>query len=392
MSVQVPEMKQDYQLVPDDFIRFPVWIGVHNYDTDESWYEEADEQTVRPWLGSLPFDQDRGTALAAATFTLADGSAYRGFCRAVRTDWDVPEEIFSGGRIKKLSWSRMHGGGKQSVLALQDPIIFIDGHQFDFFLGVPGAREGKVTHFYASIGKRPATVFPLQFAMDRGLATGLTSGKLGGFFRFPIWEKTFEMTTGEEMIQNIQVAESIATTNSSATCSSGKPETQFARLVRLHEFTADDFKEHPVWVRVLTEDERPRYRYAFVPSLGLLPIDSKKDRVRLSALFTLNDGSQYFGHIAPVLEDTPSGPSHDAIREHYPVMFVKGREFPFWCHLWHTVDEVRVPLYKILRKSTSEIFPIRFEGTSGLASGIVSGEIKGFYDLEFGKRRPKVVR
>lgn len=72
----------------------------------------------------------------------------------------------------------------------------------------PSVRERKVTQFYASIRKRPADVFPLQFAMDRGLATGLVSGKLGGLFRFPMWEKTFEMTTREGMIQQgIQVTE-----------------------------------------------------------------------------------------------------------------------------------------------------------------------------------------
>src|SRR5438552_16309205 len=47
-----PEMKQESELTLADFLRHPIWIGVHNYDVDEPWYEESDEETVRPWTGS----------------------------------------------------------------------------------------------------------------------------------------------------------------------------------------------------------------------------------------------------------------------------------------------------------------------------------------------------
>src|SRR5689334_3630758 len=62
-SESLPEMKQDYDLTPEDFLRYPVWIGVHNYDYGQPWYEKADEQTFRPWTEPLPFAEKRGTPL-----------------------------------------------------------------------------------------------------------------------------------------------------------------------------------------------------------------------------------------------------------------------------------------------------------------------------------------
>src|SRR5580704_15485720 len=86
----MPEMKKDSDLSPEDFVRHPVWVGVHGFDSDEPWYENSDEETFRPWLGPLPFNETRGVALIVATMELADGSLSSGFCRAVRDDWDSP--------------------------------------------------------------------------------------------------------------------------------------------------------------------------------------------------------------------------------------------------------------------------------------------------------------
>jgi hypothetical protein len=71
-----PELKQEYALSLADFSRQPVWVGVHNFDSDEPWYEQSDEETFRPWTGPLPFAETRGFVLAAATFELADGTVW----------------------------------------------------------------------------------------------------------------------------------------------------------------------------------------------------------------------------------------------------------------------------------------------------------------------------
>ena len=39
-----PELKQFGELLPADFDRQPVWVGVHTADYDEPWYEETDEE------------------------------------------------------------------------------------------------------------------------------------------------------------------------------------------------------------------------------------------------------------------------------------------------------------------------------------------------------------
>ncbi len=123
-----------------------------------------------------------------------------------------------------------------------------------------------------------------------------------------------------------------------------------------------------------------------------LPVDSQSEKVRISALFTLKDGSQFFGHVASVPKRPSKRSPHAIIGEHFPVMLVKGKSVPFWC-LLQSVDDVRGALYGALRKGLSEIFPIHFEGASGLATGIVSGEIEGFYEVGFEKRTPpRIVR
>src|SRR5215475_9468923 len=89
-QVSKPELKQEGDLTQADFERFPVWIGVHNYDSDEEpWYEESDEETYRPWTGPLPFAEEKGIALVATTFQFADGSIYAGYCQATWENWDT---------------------------------------------------------------------------------------------------------------------------------------------------------------------------------------------------------------------------------------------------------------------------------------------------------------
>jgi hypothetical protein len=74
-------------------------------------------------------------------------------------------------------------------------------------------------------------------------------------------------------------------------------------------------------------------------------------------------------------------------------MFVDGQKFWFWCRAKDNCHELRQRFYKALGKEPDEIFPIRFQGTGGLSTGIVTGEIEGFYETRWGTRKPpKVVR
>jgi hypothetical protein len=65
----MPAMKQERDLSPADFVRHPVWIAVHNYDSNEPCYEQSDEETFRPWMGPDPFAEKSGFVLVSATLS-----------------------------------------------------------------------------------------------------------------------------------------------------------------------------------------------------------------------------------------------------------------------------------------------------------------------------------
>jgi hypothetical protein len=60
-----PELKKECDLSPTDFACQAVWLNVHAHDSNEPWYEECDEETFRPWTGSLPFVETKGFVLVA---------------------------------------------------------------------------------------------------------------------------------------------------------------------------------------------------------------------------------------------------------------------------------------------------------------------------------------
>jgi hypothetical protein len=199
-----PEMKQEYDLCASDFVRHPVWIGVHNYDYGKPWFELADEQTFRPWLGQLPFAEARGIARVAATFELADGSVYSGHFSPQREDWDAPlppRRMRDGTYTKPLQWSARRCGSPLSILALHRPAIFINGQIFGFHLLREPRRKAAVQAFYAAIKKSPAAVFPVRFYADPSLASGITSGRMDGFFSFPL-DKPVEIDTGAALLND----------------------------------------------------------------------------------------------------------------------------------------------------------------------------------------------
>jgi hypothetical protein len=423
-----PEMKQEYDLSPADFGRHPIWVGVHNFDSDEPWYEQADEETFRPWTGPLPFAETRGFVLAAATFELADGTIYPGYCRSVGDHWDAPFEPLpmaegtpnkrqSKAVSKVQSWSSMHGGNQLSVLLLQSPIIFVSGHRYDFQLRIPSLRKSAIQSFYAAIGKKPSDVFPLRFAANSGLAAGVTSGKLDGFYSFPLSKTTpkteskanFEIDTGEAFLREEEEASDeglVPVANNERAAIPAKAAKQ--------ELERDDFQLHAVWVVVPFPDDTkpPNAQFTFVPWTGSLPVDPEKIDARIPGTFVLRDGSQLPGYVRPVPENWADiipatkkigrtvfpgvsskvrygGSPLAIVGEQRPCVFIAGQTFPFWCG-GKDPDELRRQFYKLLRKRPKDIFPIRFEGAPGLATGVVSGEMNGFYLLSWPNGKPRI--
>jgi hypothetical protein len=200
-----PELKQVWDLNQSDFQRFPVWVGVHNNDVGESWYERSDDQTYRAWTAELPF-VGRGAhpiVLVAATFEFADGSTFSGYINPATEQWDEPlpaRRMRDGSFAKPLQWSSRRGGSPLSVLALLRPSIFHSERIFDFHLRrKPDQRKQAVQEFYAAFNKSPNEVFPVQFHADPGLFAGVISGAMEGFYSFPL-DNQFEIDTGAALL------------------------------------------------------------------------------------------------------------------------------------------------------------------------------------------------
>jgi hypothetical protein len=173
----LPELKQIADLLFSDFERHPVWIGVHNVDAGQPWYDDCDEETYRPWTAALPVAAEIGFVLVRASIELHDGSAYPGAVRAAAQDWDAPL------RPGLPTASARYSGSDLTVLGVQQPRIFVGQRTFTFWGGQRGISQERRQAVYSALGKSPGSVFPLRFTADSQLATGLLAGRLDGFYR-----------------------------------------------------------------------------------------------------------------------------------------------------------------------------------------------------------------
>jgi hypothetical protein len=151
-----PRLRQFGDLSAADFERHPVWIACHTADCGEPWYGETNEETFRPWTGTLPVAPSDGMLLVRATLQLPDGTRYAGFVTPTSKDGD---------------------------LGVQQPQIFVGDRRFDFWGGIRGHTAQERHALYAALGRDPDAIFPLQFNVDPRLATGSVAGEVLGFYR-----------------------------------------------------------------------------------------------------------------------------------------------------------------------------------------------------------------
>jgi len=155
-----PELRQFGTLTQTDFDRFPIWVGVHTLDYDESWYEESNEETFRPWTGEVPVDPNFGMLLVRSQITLADKTKFVGFITPV------------AGRGKVSG----------SDLGTVQPHLFgPSGSLISFWGGMFGFPDESKKATYEILMRTPKQVFPIRFSADRGLTKGRQDGKLRGF-------------------------------------------------------------------------------------------------------------------------------------------------------------------------------------------------------------------
>ena len=268
-----PELKQLADLSPRDFARYPVWLGVHNYDSDEEWYDESDEETFRPWTKLLPFNEARGFALLPASFNLADGSVFQGFFRSTREDRDAPPGS------DQPSWSSLHGGSPRSILLLQSPEIFVGDRALDFQLRVPRLRHEAISTFYFALRKAPGEVFPVTFTANGNLASGAVDGTIDGFFGFNEDSKQFETLTSiaDELTPVPGAKPAPKKSNRTARVKPGDGVGQPA--VQRSTLSTKDFKSHTVWVRIPLADEAKPWHRSTSSSRGPARFQSTQERV-----------------------------------------------------------------------------------------------------------------
>lgn len=152
-----PILKQFADLRQTDFDEFAVWVSVHIIDYDEEWYDDTDEETFRPWLEVLPVDANQTQFLVRAKFELSDGRTLNGFM----SPQDKRESPYLG---------------------FMQPSLFLPSGKLESFWEGMFRRPDEEHHqFYEELGGNPASIFPIAFSADNGLAIGITSGLIPGF-------------------------------------------------------------------------------------------------------------------------------------------------------------------------------------------------------------------
>lgn len=199
--MNTPVLKEQASLKPTDLEHYPVWVRVIDFDRDQAWFSEASERTYRPWDGILPLEPPSpfSFTVVKAAFRLSSGKYYSGYFNPVREDWDnsiPPRRMKDGTFTEPLRWSSRRGGSPLSILALHSPVMFVGENGCDFHLRRDlRARERHVVDFYRAVQEKPDDVFPIDFSSDAGLFRGITSGRLEGFYSFPL-DKPYEIDPG----------------------------------------------------------------------------------------------------------------------------------------------------------------------------------------------------
>ena len=175
--MQTPELKQIWDLSLTDFDRHPVWVGVHIHDVGKPWHKASNESTYRPWDRELPSKSENGFILVRAKLELRSNGVYPGFFTAVGETWDTPP------REGLARISARYGGPEIGLVAVQQPRIFLNHQQFSFWGGRSGVPIERRQEFYRLLGLTPEDIFPIRFRAEEGLATGITTGEVKGFYK-----------------------------------------------------------------------------------------------------------------------------------------------------------------------------------------------------------------
>src|SRR5262249_6827956 len=126
----------------EHFKAFPVWVSCHSVDFDEEWFDETDEETFRPWTGSLPVKSGR---------------------------WNVPCSLGNGtsGWQHTVGVRHASGSGRGVEPRCGTATRLAPGRDnVRLWFGFRACDETARAGFYAALRTQPAQVFPARFAAE----------------------------------------------------------------------------------------------------------------------------------------------------------------------------------------------------------------------------------
>ncbi len=170
-------------------------------------------------------------------------------------------------------------------------------------------------------------------------------------------------------------------------------------LKQIWDLSYADFERNPVWVGVHDFDVGEPWHTAsnegaYRPWNQTLPAKAEAGRILVAAVLELRSGDCHTGFFTAVPEswDVPppgfssissryGGPELGLVGVQQPRIFVGHQQFSFWGGRSGIPPEKRQTFYDLLGKTPENIFPLRFWADRSLATGILMGEVKGFYKV-----------
>lgn len=165
-----PELKQVAELNQNDFERHPAWVHCHVIDYDKPWYDETDEDTVRPCEFPVPTDPNVELYLVRASATFANGRVLPGFITPDQWEWE------DASTAEKMGF-------------LQPHLFLPSGDVVGFWEGWHGTDVERIEHvvrdrnrLYVTSALEASEIFPILFEAEPVTTLFPTSVSIEGFY------------------------------------------------------------------------------------------------------------------------------------------------------------------------------------------------------------------
>ena len=145
---------------------------------------------------------------------------------------------------------------------------------------------------------------------------------------------------------------------------------------QVDQLTAADFGESPVWEFASDEEGHAGQDECTVrPSSQREPVNASAGMFVVAATFTLADGSSAVGYVSPPYD------SDDDLGAIQPVIVTDGGQIMFWWGILEPTHDWIDSAYRLLGRTASDVFPIRFLSDLDSTDGPISGVIPGFMQM-----------